>query len=47
MIIYYAGISDILVGWVFSNYLILLPSWTAVKKSFFLPELVKKTIETV
>lgn len=47
ILIYYAGISDILVGWVFSNYLILLPSWTAVKKTFFLPEPVKKIIATM
>ena len=47
ILIYSAGISDTFVGWVFSNYLILLPSWPAVKKTFFLPEPVKKIIATM
>ena len=31
--IYYFGISDTFVAWVFSNYLILAPSWPAVKST--------------
>ena len=47
LIIYYAGISDTFVGWVFSNYLILLPSWSSVRKAFYLPEPVKKVLSTI
>ena len=47
ILIYYAGITDTIVGWVFSNYLILLPSWPAVKKAFILPEPVRKLITTL
>ena len=44
LLIYYAGITDTIVGWVFSNYLILMPSWPAVKKAIVLPEPISKVL---
>ena len=37
-IIYFVGISDTFVAWVFVNYVILLPSWPAVKNAIVLPQ---------
>ena len=45
IVIYCAGITDTFVGWVCLNYLILLPSWTAVKKVIVIPEPIKKVLQ--
>ena len=36
-VIFFTRISDTFVGWVFANYLILLPSWPAVKNAIVIP----------
>ena len=36
-LIYLGGISDTFVSWVFANYIVLLPSWPAVKAALAVP----------
>jgi hypothetical protein len=45
-VIYYFGISDAFIGWLFCNYIVLLPAWPAVKSAFFVPKPIRKTLET-
>ena len=45
-VIYYFGISDAFIGWLFCNYVMLLPAWPAIKNAVFLPKPVKKAIDT-
>ena len=45
--ILYFRIGDTLVGWLFANYLILLPSWPAVKRAIIIPEKITQIMTTV
>lgn len=46
LVIYYFGISDAFIGWLFCNYVLLMPAWPAVKNAVFLPKPLKGAIET-
>ena len=44
VVIFFTSISDTFVGWVFANYLILLPSWPAVKNAIVIPTQLVKVV---
>ena len=46
-VIYYFSISDVFVAWVFSNYIVLLPSWALVKQQLVIPKAWKAKAESV
>ena len=46
LVIYYFGISDAFIGWLFCNYVLLMPAWPAVKNAVFLPKPLKGALQT-
>lgn len=47
VVMFLGGISDTFVGWVFANYLVLMPSWPAVKNAIVIPAKMVQLFNTV
>jgi len=47
VLIYGFGISDAFVGWIFVNYIVLLPFWPVLKSSLKVPKAVRDGLESV